>query len=123
MDNPKKFNIDSKIDKCSLDPEDADSFRVWIIRMKMYLRTLEIAGHLENDMNPHSFEFDSFQRDDRLTRHILMSHLSDTAVLKVYKVRSAKEMWSIIMNEYAKVIPFLIGADSDVTLHCFKSYQ
>lgn len=101
---------DSKIDKIDFEisPLNSTNFRVWLIRMKIYLQSHGVESVIER-------ECQDFQLDVKV-RHVIMSHLTDMAVLKVYKATSAKKMWDLILAQYAESTKFLPANDSDVTV-------
>jgi hypothetical protein len=99
--------ITSNIEKTQLNPLHAEANRVWFIRMRMYLRALNLEQYLKNNFAGRSVP------DDQ-AKHIIMSHLHDSIVLEVYKARSAKEMWDLLLVKFEKSSERL--RDSDVTL-------
>jgi hypothetical protein len=112
------MDLPSNIDKVTFpDPKlDAQmviyTCRIWIIRMKFYLQQLDLQRFIELDRSQIE---SGFETGDRKARHVIISHLGEDTVFKVYKSRSAKEMWDMLMSEYQQAcVKYPRGSDVTV---------
>lgn len=89
--------LESKIPKLDLKSSKS-TIGLWMNRMEIYLSALALRQCVLSSKGG--------TQKDRITKHILVSHLSDQTLIdnsQIFQAESAKDMWDIVNAKYQKL--------------------